>query len=193
MFALNSIPDELKQRLLAAGVKDAESLRAALEADADLRAQYERWLVRLVLQRFAATTDAEALQKLTEQLPMLLEPPMIEAIESAIRKAEQRGDAVNAEALRQRLHALHDIRMQHEQAQLHARLARILLAFVQAGDDNMAAAVFWQNRELLATDDAEAVLINQFESQDSTARLHLQRRRQLLRMLRLRWQEMQED
>jgi len=193
MFASTSIPDDLKQRLLAAGVKDAESLRAALEADDDLRAQYERWLVGLVMQRFAATPDAEALEKLTQQLPMLLEPPMIEAIESAIRQAEQRGDAVNAEALRQRLHALREIRARHQQAQLHAKLARTLLAFVQAGDDNVAAAVFWKNKDLLATDDAEAVLINQFESQDSTARLHLQRRRQLLRMLRLRWQEMQGD
>ncbi len=193
MFEPTDLPEDLKQRLLAAGVQDAESLSAALEADADLRNRYEQWLVSVILQRFAATQDRQALQTLVAEVPFLLEDAMIEAIRAAVAQAEARGDTTNAEALRQRLSALLDIKEAQRQAQLRVPLGKALTAFIQAGDDLTASAVFWQHRHLLATDDAEAFLINQFESADSKARLHLERRRHLLRALRERWQAMEEE
>lgn len=193
MFEPTDLPEDLKQRLLAAGVQDAESLRAALEADADLRSRYEQWLVSVILQRFAATKDRQALQTLVAEVPFLLDDAMIDAISAAVAQAEARGDHANAEALRQRLSALLDIKEAQRQAHLRAPLAKALTAFIQAGDDLTASAVFWQHRHLLATDDAESFLINQFESADSKAKLHLERRRQLLRTLRERWQAMEEE
>lgn len=183
------LPENLKRRLLAAGVQDEASLHAALEEDSELRADYERWLVMGILQRFATTVDEQALQALVDEVPFLLDDAMISSIRSAIAQAQQRGDDTNAEAMAQRLTALLRIKEQKGQAEQRAMIAKALVAFVQAGDDNMAAAVFWQKRDILATEDAEAFLINQFESEDSKARLHLERRRQLLRILRMRLQE----
>lgn len=193
MLDASSPPKELEQRLLAAGVVDAASLQSALAADAELRRQYERWLVSLILQRFAATADEQALQALVEKVPFLLDEAMIEAIRSAVAHAERRGDDVNAQALNGRLQALLALKQQRRRAQKQGAIAKALLAFVQAGDENVAAAVFWQNRDILANDDAEALLINQFESQDRTAKYHLERRRQLLRALRTRWDEMRAE
>lgn len=184
----SQLPDDLKQRLLAAGVQDEASLRTALEADPDLHADYERWLVTGILKRFATTVDEQALQALVDEAPFLIDDAMISSIRSAIAQAHQRGDLVNAEAMEQRLTALLHIKAEMEMAEKRAAIAKALVAFVQAEDDNAAAVVFWQNRALLASDDAEAFLINQFESEDSKARLHLERRRQLLRVLRMRLQ-----
>jgi hypothetical protein len=182
------LPEDLKQRLLAAGVQDEASLRAALASDAALRADYERWLVTGILQRFAMTADEQSLQALVDEVPFLLDDAMISSIRSAIAQAQQRADRVNAEALTQRLTVLLRIKEQKQLAEKQAAIAKALVAFVQAGDEEVAAAVFWQNRALLASDDAEAFLINQFEWEDSKARLHLERRRQLLRVLRMRLQ-----
>ena len=104
------LPDSLQKRLLAAGVQDEASLRAVLESDPDLRAAYEHWLISATLQKFAATADEDALRALVRQTPILLEAPLIDAIERAIVVAQERGDTANANALAQRLVVLREIK-----------------------------------------------------------------------------------
>ena len=177
------LPESLQERLLAAGVEDEASLRAALESDPDLRAAYEQWLISATLQAFAATADEDALRALVRQTPILLESPLIDAIERAIAVAQQRGDAANATALAQRLAVLREIKA--EQETRSPEMIQAVLAFVQAPDEEAATAVFHAQRHLLATDDAEGFLISHLEPDDKKARVHLEERRQLLRELRM--------
>lgn len=178
-----SLPESLQARLLAAGVQDEASLRAALESDPDLRAAYEHWLISATLQKFAATADEDALRALVRQTPILLEAPLIDAIERAIVVAQERGDTANANALAQRLVVLREIKA--EQKTRSPEMIQAVLAFVQAPDDEAATAVFFAQRHLLATDAAEGFLISHLEPDDKKARVHLEERRQLLRELRM--------
>ena len=177
------LPESLKERLLATGVEDQASLHAALESDPDLRAEYERWVIGVAMQQFAATTDAEDLRSLVQRLPILLEKPMFQAIERAIAVAQERGDAANATALAQRLAALREIKSERESRP--PEMIQAVLSFVQAPDEDAATAVFFAQRYLLATDDAEGFLISHLEPDDKKARVHLEDRRQLLRKLRM--------
>ena len=177
------LPEHLKTHLLTAGVQDEASLRTALESDPDLRAEYEQWLISTTLQKFAATADEDALRVLVRQTPILLEASLIDAIERAIAVARERDDLANANALAQRLMVLREIKA--EQEARSPEMIQAVLAFVQASDDEAATAVFFAQRHLLASDDAEGFLISHLEPDDKKARVHLENRRQLLRKLRM--------
>jgi hypothetical protein len=177
------LPEYLKNRLLSAGVEDEASLQAALEADPDLRVEYEHWLISTLLQAFAATTTADDLAVLATRTPILLEPAMIGAIEDAIAAAQARGDEKNAVALAQRLGVLREIKVEREAQS--PELIQAVLTFVQAPDEQTAIAVFFAQRSLLATEDAEAFLISHMEPDDKKAREHLEQRLDLLHRLRL--------
>ena len=178
-----NLPESLKNHLLAAGVQDEASLRTVLESDPDLRAEYEQWLISATLQKFAATTDEDALRALVRQTPILLEAPLIDAIERAIVIAQERGDTANANALAQRLAVLREIKAERESRS--AEMIQAVLAFVQAPDEEAATDVFFTQRHLLASDDAEGFLISYLEPDDKKAQAHLEERRQLLRELRM--------
>ena len=178
------LPEDLKERLLAAGVEDEASLQAALEADPQLRQAYESWLIGMVLQAFAATPDPAALRALLARAPILMEQPVIDAIEQAIARARAAGDEDSATALAQRLVVLREIKAEQEAAR-EPPLAQALIRFLQASDEEAAGVVFDLDRALLDSDDAEAFLLNQFEAEDETARVLLERRLELLRRLRM--------
>ncbi len=184
MFQNLDLPEDLKNRLLAAGVEDEASLERALETDASLRADYERWIIGQILQAFAATPDEQALRDLVKRAPILLDPPMFEAIENAIAVARQKGDRRNATALNQRLDVLRAIKAERDA--FYSKMADALKAFVQAGDDESARAVFEAHRDLLSSDDAEGFLISHFQADNETSRRHLERRAALLRRLRIK-------
>ena len=184
MPQLPPLPQDLKNRLLAAGVKDDASLYAALDADPDLRAAYQDWLFDGVVHAFAETKDREELLALSEQVPLLSSDDFINTVQKAIDRALDRGDYETAEALRQRLEALKDIRAM-KAYERQAPLARAVIAFVQAADDEAARQAFEKHRDLLDTDAAEKLLAEDFEAEDDKARSHLRRRAEMLRELRL--------
>ncbi len=183
MTHLPSLPEDLKNRLLAAGVTDDTTLHAVLDADPDLRAAYEDWLYDSVVYAFASTKDREALLELSEQVPLLASDEFVEFVQRAIGKALDMGEYDDAEALRQRLDALKDIRAM-KAYQRQAPLARAVIAFVQAVDEVDARQTFENQRDLLDTDAAEKMLAQEFEANDDKARTHLQRRAALLRKFR---------
>ena len=178
-----TLPEALMNRLLAAGVEDEASLHAALETDPNLRAEYEQWLISTILQAFAATVTADDLRALAKQTPILLEPAIIGAIEDAIAAARVRGDEKNATALAQRLVVLREIKTEREAQS--PELIQAVLTFVQAPDEQTAIAVFFAQRRLLATEDAEGFLISHVQPDDKKAREHLEQRLDLLHRLRL--------
>ena len=108
---------------------------------------------------------------------------MIDAIEEAIAAAEVRGDQVNAVALSQRLAVLREIKAEREAQS--AEMVQAVLSFVQAPDEQTAIAVFFAQRRLLATEDAEAFLISRLDPDNKKAQAHLEQRQELLRRLRV--------
>ena len=183
MPQLPPLPEDLKNRLLAAGVKDDASLYAALDADPNLRAAYQDWLFDSVIHAFAATKDREELLTLSEQIPLLTSDDFIKTTQKAIDRALDMGDYETAEALRQRLEALKDIRA-IKAYERQAPLARAVIAFVQAADEEAARQAFEAHRDILDTDEAEKMLAEDFEAEDDKARSHLRRRAEMLRELR---------
>ncbi len=180
---LPSLPQDLKNRLLAAGVKDDASLYAALDADPALRAAYQAWLFDSVTHAFAATKSREELLELSDHVPLLTSDDFTNTVQRAIDKALDMGDYETAEALRQRLEALKEIRAM-KAYERQAPLARAVIAFVQAADEESARRAFETHRALLDSDEAEKLLAEDFEAQDDKARTHLRRRAELLRQLR---------
>ena len=183
MPSLSPLPDDLKNRLLAAGVKNESTLYAALEADPQLFDDYHRWLFNEAIHAFAQTKDRQALVALTEEVPLILGDDFINAVKKAVNKALDMGDYDTAEALRQRLEALMEIRAQ-KAYQRQTPLAQAVVAFVQARSDIAARRVFDQYRTELDTDEAERFLAEEFEGSSEEAERHLAQRRALLKSLR---------
>ncbi len=183
MAPLPPLPEDLKHRLLAAGVKDETTLYAVLEADPQLSDEYHRWLYTHAIQVVAEAEDRPALEALAEKLPMVLGQSFFEALEKAIQTALDRGEYGVAEALQQRLDALKEIQALRAEEQ-RTPLAQALMAFVQARHDEGARRAFEQHRRLLDSDEAEALLKQGFEGSSEEAERHLQSRRALLRRLR---------
>jgi hypothetical protein len=183
MTQLPPLPDDLKNLLVAAGVRDDASLHAALDADPDLRSAYEAWLFDSVIHAFANTQNREALLDLSEHVPMIATDDFIATVQRAIDAALDMGDYETAEALRQRLEALKEIRAM-KAYQRQAPLARAVIAFVQAADDEAAHRAYAAHRDQLNTDEAEKMLVEDFEANDDKARAHLRRRAAMLRALR---------
>ncbi len=183
MPQLPPLPEDLKNRLLAAGVQDDASLHAALDADPALREAYEDWLFNSVIYIFANANDREALLELSDQVPLLASDRFIDAVQKAINTALNMGDYETAEALRQRLDALKDIRAM-KAYQRQTPLARAVIAFVQAPDDEAARQTYAAQREQLDTDAAEKMLLEDFEADDPKSQAHLRRRAEFLKQLR---------
>ena len=183
MSHLPSLPGDLKNRLLAAGVKDEASLHAALDADPQLHSDYHNWLFTSTIQAFAAVENREALVALSERVPVLTTDEFLGSVQKAIDTALNMGDYDNAEALRQRLNALKEIRAQ-QAYQRQPPLARAVLAFIQAPDDASAQEVFRNHSTLLDSDEAERMLSTDFDANDSKAMSHLRRRLEMLQRLR---------
>ena len=87
------------------------------------------------------------------------------------------------ESLKTHLAVLREIKAERESRP--PDMIQAVLTFVQAPDEDAATAVFFAQRHLLATDDAEGFLISHLEPDDKKARVHLEERRQLLRKLRM--------
>lgn len=183
MPQLAPLPDHLKNRLIAAGVKDEPTLYAALEADPQLFDDYHRWLFTEAVHAFAQAKDREALLALTKEVPLILGDDFIKAVKKAINKALDVGDYDTAEALRQRLDVLTEIRAM-KAYQRQTPLAQAVIAFVQARSDIAARRVFEQYRAELDADEAERFLAEEFEGSSEEAEHHLAQRRELLRTLR---------
>ncbi len=183
MTPLPPLPEDLKHRLLAAGVKDETTLYAALEADPQLSDAYHRWLYTHAIQVVAEAEDRPALEALAEELPMILGQSFLDALKKAIQTALDRGEYGVAEALQQRLDVLRELQALRAEEQ-RTPLAQALMSFVQARNDAAARRAFEIHRDLLDSDEAEALLAQGFEGSSADAERHLQSRRALLRRLR---------
>jgi hypothetical protein len=96
------LPAGLRARLDAAGVTDAATLAAALDADPALRREYQAFL----LDALPAIPDEEQLRALWQMIPSEDEDAFLDAAEARAAAAETSGDAGLAAALRERIGAL---------------------------------------------------------------------------------------
>jgi protein-arginine kinase activator protein McsA len=96
------LPAGLRARLDAAGVTDAATLAAALDADPALRREYQAFL----LDALPAIPDEEQLRALWQMIPSKDEDAFLAAAEARAAAAETSGDAGLAAALRERIDAL---------------------------------------------------------------------------------------
>jgi protein-arginine kinase activator protein McsA len=96
------LPAGLRARLDAAGVTDAATLAAALDADPALRREYQAFLLDALL----AIPDEEQLRALWQMIPSKDEDAFLAAAEARAAAAETSGDAGLAAALRERIDAL---------------------------------------------------------------------------------------
>jgi excinuclease UvrABC nuclease subunit len=183
MTFLPSLPEDLKNRLLAAGVKDEASLHAALEADPSLHDDYHQWLFQDAFMRFAEVETREELAALAEEVPLMTSQAFIDAVQQTVDKALDMGEYDSAEALRQRLNALKEIRAMRAY-QRQTPLAQAVIAFVQAPTELAARRVFERYRADLDSQEAELFLQEEFEGSSEAADRHLEQRRALLRALR---------
>ncbi len=143
------MPEELQQRLRAAGVTDDASLHAALEHDPELRSAFEEWLgsqnpeammqatMAALLNAFVQVQNAEQMIAFWQAVPGEMEEPFIEAVEALIAQAGQAGDQGTVEHLRSRLQGFREIR-----ADAASTLAagEPILALLQQYQDTLRAA-----------------------------------------------------
>ncbi len=181
-----NLPASLQARLAAAGVRTTADLAAALSHDQALRAAWESFLAdhdaevtQAAVQAFMRVANPHALQTLAEQTPLLLEDGFDETVEEVIAQAEQAGETGFAEYVRLRLAALRQLK-----ADLALPpLARALLDFVSAPDDEAASAVFEAQRILLQTAAAQEGIEQRIRANDAAQQAQLDGRRRLLRRL----------
>lgn len=183
-----NLPADLQARLTAAGVRETTDLPAALDRDPALLAawiaflvEHQEEVVQAVLLAFLRAPDFNALQALASQAPFILEDDFADMVNEVIRQAEEAAETDLAQSVRLRLTGLRQIKAD----MALPRLARALLAFVQAPDDAAAQAVFAAQRELLSTEEAQRSLEEHVHSSDPVAQAHLAARRRLLGQLRL--------
>jgi len=183
-----NLPADLRARLTAAGVRETTDLPAALDRDPALLAawiaflvEHQEEVVQAVLLAFLRAPDFNALQALASQAPFILEDDFADMVNEVIRQAEEAAETDLAQSVRLRLTGLRQIKAD----MALPRLARALLAFVQAPDDAAAQAVFATQRELLSMEEAQRSLEEHVHSSDPVAQAHLAARRRLLGQLRL--------
>ena len=115
--AFPELPADLQARLDAAGVTDAATLAAALDADPELRRAYQAFLEAnhdaivaanraILLDALPAIPDEEQLRALWQMIPFEDEDAFLAAAEARAAAAETSGDAGLAAALRERIDAL---------------------------------------------------------------------------------------
>jgi tetratricopeptide (TPR) repeat protein/protein-arginine kinase activator protein McsA len=128
------LPAGLRARLDAAGVTDAATLAAALDADPALRREYQAFL----LDALSAIPDEEQLRALWQMIPSKDEDAFLAAAEARAAAAETSGDAGLAAALRERIDALRSFQQDiaRDGEILRQALERLEAA---ATDDDLAA------------------------------------------------------
>jgi protein-arginine kinase activator protein McsA len=128
------LPAGLRARLDAAGVTDAATLAAALDADPELRREYQAFL----LDALPAIPDEEQLRALWQMIPSKDEDAFLAAAEARAAAAETSGDAGLAAALRERIDALRSFQQDiaRDGEILRQALERLEAA---ATDDDLAA------------------------------------------------------
>jgi len=144
---------------------------------------FDQALLQTLMQHFLEAEDRPALAALAEAKPDVTTDAFLAAVDNIIESALKMGEYDTAEALRQRVDAMKEIRaMQAYQRQ--DTLAQAVIAFVQAADETTARQTFNQQRALLDSDAALAMFTQRFDARDNKAHGHLRRRAQLLQQLR---------
>jgi tetratricopeptide (TPR) repeat protein len=183
------LPPELQARLDAAGVTDEASLMAALQADPQLRTDFQTFVAahqeeifQAVWHEFVMVNNLEELQTLAQQSPFVLEAEFLTTVEQEIARAEESGQPVLADGLRQRLAALRELRGQVS-TELPP-LAQALMDFIQAPSEAAARSIFADRRDLLLPAEAQHTLDAQFRSEDPEVQQLITDRSRLLQELR---------
>ncbi len=135
------------------------------------------------LHDFSEVEDREALAALADESPLILTDVFADAVQKLIDTGLKMGNYDAAEALRQRLDALKEIRAMKTYQRQDA-LARAVIAFVQAEDDEAARQTYAAHRNQLDSDAAAKMLTEDFDAEDNKAYSHLRRRAALLQQLR---------
>ncbi len=181
---------ELQARLDAAGVTDEASLMAALQADPQLRTDFQAFVAthqeeifQAVWHEFVMVNNLEELQHLVQQSPFVLDAEFLTTIEQEIERAEQSGQPVLADGLRQRLAALREL--QGKVTTELSPLAQALMDFIQAPSEVAARSIFADRRELLLPAEAQHTLEAQFRSEDPEVQQLITERSRLLQELRV--------
>ncbi|NWG20907.1 MAG: hypothetical protein HXY39_11355, partial [Chloroflexi bacterium] len=136
--AFPELPADLQARLDAAGVTDAATLAAALDADPELRREYQAFLEAnhdaivaanraILLDALPAIPDVQQLRALWQMIPSEDEDAFLAAAEARAAAAETSGDTGLAAALRERIDALRAYREEiaHDGALLRQALERL--------------------------------------------------------------------
>jgi tetratricopeptide (TPR) repeat protein len=143
------LPADLQVRLDAAGVTDAATLAAALDADPELRRAYQAFLEAnhdaivaanraILLDALPTIPDVQQLRALWQMIPSEDEDAFLAAAEARVAAAETSGDAGLAAALRERIDALRAFQQEiaRDSEILRQALERLEAA---ATDDDLAA------------------------------------------------------
>ncbi|WP_448540073.1 NB-ARC domain-containing protein, partial [Roseiflexus sp.] len=149
--AFPELPADLQARLDAAGVTDAATLAAALDADPELQREYQAFLEAnrdaivaanraILLDALSAIPDEEQLRALWQMIPSEDEDTFLAATEARAAAAETSGDAGLAAALRERIDALRSF--QQEIARDGEILRQALERLEAATTDDDLAAVW---------------------------------------------------
>ncbi|MCL6542173.1 MAG: hypothetical protein K6T87_16575 [Roseiflexus sp.] len=147
--AFPELPADLQARLDAAGVTDAATLAAALDADPELQREYQAFLEAnrdaivaanraILLDALSAIPDEEQLRALWQMIPSEDEDTFLAAAEARAAAAETSGDAGLAAALRERIDALRSFQQEiaRDGEILRQALERLEAATI---DDDLAA------------------------------------------------------
>ncbi len=183
------LPPELQARLDAAGVTDEAGLMAALQADPQLRTDFQTFVAahqeeifQAVWHEFVMVNNLEELQILAQQSPFVLEAEFLTTVEQEIERAEESGRPVLADGLRQRLAALRELR--GKVATELPPLVQALMDFIQAPSETAARSIFADQRDLLLPAEAQRTLDAQFRSEDPDVQQVISNRSRLLQELR---------
>ncbi len=184
------LPPELQARLDAAGVTDEAGLMAALHADPQLRTDFQTFVAahqeeifQAVWHEFVMVNNLEELQTLAQQSPFVLEAEFLTTVEQEIERAEESGQPVLADGLRQRLAALRELR--GKVSTELPPLAQALMDFIQAPSEAAARSIFADRRNLLLPAEAQHALDTQFRSEDPEVQQLITDRSRLLQELRV--------
>ena len=193
---LSEFPPELASRLAAAGVTDLNSLNQALREDPALSDEVQGFLnenpnVRMLLTMgvlldgFLAVEDEEDMVDFWQRVPPDLERPFLESVEGLIEGLQESGDTEPAALLRERYEALQEVVSQFESEEPELPpVAHALFDFINASNDDAAAKIFDEQRDLLQTTEAQTLLEDSFRSDNPAGEQRLVERRALLRLLR---------
>jgi hypothetical protein len=190
--SLPQLPADLQARLHAANVTDQASLAQALEADADLKRDYEAFieanrtqleqaLIAQLISAFLKVSNPQALVQFWQQVPTPLEETFLNAVEAQIGYAEQSGNNQLSLALSQRLDDLRQLLTAPTPTDEHQPIFDLLNA--QSFDE--MGQLIAANPDLLdpAVDTIFAGLLERYADNEQ-ALAHIQNRQALLQAIR---------